>query len=128
MKQNLVLAVLLLAFGIGCRAANRGSEAARVATELAPNIDQYHVESIAILGYSNTTGEKNADEMAEFMTTALLLSGKYRFDIAEDFERDLRFIDMGSEHTRMIKTWRRKHKVDENVVQRALAATAPIFG
>lgn len=121
--RNFLLAVLILTYGTGCRATNRGSEAARVATELAENIDQYHIERVAILGFSNTTGEKKADEMAEFVTTALLQSRKYRFDMADNFERDVRLIDMGSDHDRMMSTWRKKQTVDENVVQRVLTAT-----
>ena len=123
MRFVTVLAVLALFIGAGCRGANRGSEAARVATDVAANIDDYHIESIAILGYSNTTGVKEANEMADFVTAALLQSGKYRFDIAEDFERHLNVLDMGDDHARIMSTWLKKQKVDEAVIQRVLKAT-----
>jgi hypothetical protein len=112
----------LVALG-GCKASSGKSKGTRVATELAPNLDDYHVETVAALGFVNNTGDPEADEMATLMIQALYQAGVYHFVVKEDFERDAKRVGMGEDFDRMVRTWRKKLTVDEKIVERILAAT-----
>jgi len=108
----------------GCKASSGGgSNAARVALEIAPNIDDYHVENVAVLTLTNNTGDKEADEMSTYMTQALYETGIYHFVTAQSFARDAKRSGVEAEHARMVSTWRKKRTADGLIVRTVLAAT-----
>ncbi|UCG12760.1 MAG: hypothetical protein JSU72_20180 [Deltaproteobacteria bacterium] len=118
-----VLVIAALVALVGCKASSGTSDAGRVATELAPNIDDYHVETVASLGFVNKTGDPEADEMATTMIQALYQAGIYHFVLKDDFERDAERVGVGEDFDRLVRVWQKKLTVDENVVERVLAAT-----
>jgi len=123
MKRMNGIALALLVVLAGCKGAAGQASGARVATELAPNIQDYHVESVAVLGFVNTAGDKEADQMATLLVQSLYQTDKYHFVTAEQFAQDAQRVGVGAEHDRMVSTWRARRTVDEPVVKTVLAAT-----
>jgi carbonic anhydrase/acetyltransferase-like protein (isoleucine patch superfamily) len=117
-----LLGCLLAVSLASCKASSGGGEGGVVATELASNIDEYNVETVAILGYSNTSGDDEAVQMAEYVTQALFATGKYRFVTMEIFETDVSRRGQSEDYDRLVRTWRSKRTVDEPVVARLLSA------
>ena len=100
-----------------------GGAGAKVKVQLAPNLADYHVQNVAILGLANTTGDEEADEMAVHLVHALSQTGMYHLTTSEQFARDAKRTGVEAEHARMLSTWLKKRKTDELVVKKVLTAT-----
>lgn len=127
MKQNrqvlLAIAVLVAAWGVGCKGTTSGGGAG-VKTDVAADIDNYHVESVAIIGMVNNTNDPDAAEMADYMRRAFYATGKYRFADPNDLKRAAIQGGVEDEYNRLVSTWMKTLKTDALVVQKILAATA----
>lgn len=123
--KRMVLAAILVAFIAlpGCQSATGQSESGQVATELAANLADYNINNVAILGFVNTTGDSQADEMATTMVQALYKTGKYHFATAEEFANDVKRAGMESDYSRMVEAWEKKRTVDEEILKKVLERT-----
>lgn len=123
--KRMMLAAALVAFIAlpGCQSASGKSESGRVATELAPNLADYNINNVAILGYVNTTGDTQANEMATTMVQALYQTQKYHFATADEFANDAKRDGMETEYDRMVEAWEKKRTVDEEIVSKVLERT-----
>jgi hypothetical protein len=108
---------------IGCQAASGGKGAVRVKTELAPNIDSYNVSKIAVLGLANTTGNPDADKMADYITQALGGTEKYYFADRETFARDAEQFRVAQDYDRLLSSWQKVRKLDPKELSAVLEAT-----
>lgn len=123
MVRILILAVsMLVAFG-GCKASQGGGQGGALKTEMAANLKDYDIQRVAILGFANTSGDREAEEMAGYVSQALFETGKYYFATMSEFEHDANRADKQSDHERLQRTWQKKRTVDEEVVSRVLEAT-----
>jgi hypothetical protein len=108
----------------GCNSATTsGSDKARVKTEIADNISDFKVESVAILGLCNTTGVDEAEAMATYVTQALNESGQVHVVTAARFGQDAARTDAKDDYERLLRTWQKTNKMDARVVQHVLSAT-----
>jgi len=124
MKGMVVLLVLITAIGmVGCKSSTGQGEGAKVATEVAPNLEDYNIETVAVLAFANTTGDPKADEMAIYLIQSFYGRELYHFIPSADFLNDATRVEMGEDHARLVRTWQKKRTVDENVVERLLEAT-----
>jgi hypothetical protein len=124
MRVMMVLLVLVTALGmVGCKSTTSGGEGAKVATEVAPNLEDYNVETVAVLAFANTTGDPKADEMAVYLVQSFYGRELYHFISSADFLNDATRVNMAEDHARLVRTWQKKRTIDENVVERLLAAT-----
>lgn len=108
-----VIGLLALAAGAG----------AKVKVQLAPNLADYNVERVAILGLANTSGDDHADEMAVHLIHAITMTRKYQLTTSDQFALDAKRTGVEAEHARMLSTWLKKRKSDELVVKKVLNAT-----
>ena len=94
-----------------------------MATEVATNLDDYNVETVAVLAFANTTGDPKADEMGVYLIQSFYGRELYHFIVSKDFLNDATRVGMEADHARLVRTWQKKRTIDENVVERLLAAT-----
>lgn len=120
---RLVLPVLCLVLAAGCKASSGGGQGSEVKAELAPNLENYQVTRVAILGIANTTGDVEAEQMSDYVVQALVSSGMYSFADPQTFERDARRLELGADYERLQRTWQKKRVLDEPVMERVLEAT-----
>lgn len=124
MKGMTVFLVLVMAIGmVGCKSSTGQGQGAKVATEVAPNLDDYHIETVAVLAFANTTGDPKADEMGIYLIQSFYGRELYHFIPSVDFALDAARVKMEADHARLVRTWEKKRTVDENVVERLLEAT-----
>ncbi len=108
----------------GCQAASGGADkGARVNTELAPNLADYHVKKVAVLGYANTTGDEEAGKMADYLVGALSGTGKYYFAPATTLARDAERKGVSDDYDRLLSLWQKTRALDKELVGTLLEAT-----
>jgi len=123
MRKSSVLPVLCLVFLIGCKASSGGGKGGSINTELAPNLTDYQVTRVAILGIANTTGDEEALQIGDYVVQALVTSGTYQFATPEDFARDAKRLAVSDDYERLLRTWQKKRVLDEPVMNRVLETT-----
>lgn len=107
----------------GCKASTGSKASTRVASEVAENIDDYHVERVAILGYSNESGNTDGVDMERYFNAALYEEPKYFYSGPNAFESEARSAGVLEDHERLVRTWRKTHTLDAKVVKKVLDAT-----
>jgi len=120
---GLAAAIAVIAVA-GCQAASGGRGAVKVKTELAPNLDSYNVKKVAVLGVANTTGNPDADKMADYVTRALGATDKYYFADRETFARDAEQFGVTEDYDRLVESWQKVRKLDPKFLAPVLKATA----
>jgi len=104
-------------------AATGVAHAQKVKVQLAPNLSNYNVKEVAILGLANTSNESEADQMATHLIRALNATGKYHFVTAEQFGIDAKRTGVSVEFDRLRNTWLKKRVMEPEIVKKVLAAT-----
>jgi len=117
------LSLLCLTVVAGCKASQGGGQGSTINTELAPNLEDYDITRVAILGIANTAGNVEADQIFDYAVQALVSSGKYQFATPEAFGRDAKRLNVEDDYDRLQRTWQKKRVLDEPVMERVLAAT-----
>ncbi len=107
----------------GCQAASGGRGEVKVKTELAANIDSYNVSKVAVLAVANTTGNPDADAMADYLTRALGVTNKYYIADRETFMRDADRTGTREDFDRLVSSWQKVRKLDEKALAAVLDAT-----
>ena len=116
----LVLAAFALA---GCQASSGGTGTdAKVKTDVAANIGDYQVQKVAILGFVNLTGEKEAEQLVGYVTRALHDTGKYQFFGADDLVRESTRLGIEGDYNRCFDTWKKVRALDGDKLTRFLEA------
>jgi hypothetical protein len=119
--NRIVVAAALTAFALaGAVDAFAGS---KVKTVVAPNLADYPVRKIAVLGLANTTGVNAAEQMGVYVVQALSATERSYFAPAQRFALDAKRTGLEAEYSRMLSTWQKKRTVDEEVVAQVLRAT-----
>jgi hypothetical protein len=123
MRKRSVLPILCLVFLVGCKASQGGGQGASIKADLAPNLGDYQVTRVAILGIANTAGDEEALQIADYVVQALMTTGMYQFATPEDFERDAKRLAVSEDYERLLRTWQKKRLLDEPVMERVLEKT-----
>ena len=127
MRKRILGLVLITVVGfawMGCQASSGGAgEGAKVRVDVAPNLSDYDVHKVAILGFVNLTGDPKADRLADDVTRALFQSGKYQFTTAGNFAADAKRVGEQSDYDRCMETWRKRRVMDGEKLTRLLEAT-----
>jgi hypothetical protein len=119
----LALGAALAAPG-GCKSATtRGSDQARVKTEIADNLSDFKVEEVAVLGLSNTTGDEEAELMSRYVMEALHEAGQFHVVPAPRLGQDAERTGVGEDYKRLFSTWQKTNRMDARIVQHVLGAT-----
>jgi len=111
----LVLFALLVGSGV--------AHAQKVKVQLSPNLANYNVQEVAILGLANTSNESEADQMAAHLIRALNATGKYHFVTTEQFATDAKRMGVSVEFDRLRNTWLKKRVMEPEIVKKVLTAS-----
>ncbi len=124
MKRTGLLVTILIAMSAlaGCQASSGGGANNKVTTELAPNIEEYTVRKVGILGYTNLTGDKDAEQLVGYVTRALYDTGKYQFFGLDEVERSVARRGLEDDYDRCLETWKKVRTLDPDRLQRLLKA------
>jgi hypothetical protein len=114
---------ILFAMGLAGAVALAGPASAKVKTTVAPNLGDYALRKVAVLGFANTTGVEAADQLAVYVVQALVETERSYFAPADRFALEAKQAGVQAEHARMLSTWAKKRTVDEEVLGKVLAAT-----
>ena len=96
---------------------------AKVKVQLAPNLANYNVQQVAILGLANTSSDTEAQQMASHLVRALNATGKYHFVSVEEFATSAKRTGVALEYERIRNTWLKKRVMEPEIVKNVLAAT-----
>src|SRR5262245_37210071 len=115
-RKPVYLALFALLVGSGV------AHAQKVKVQLAPNLANYNVQEVAILGMANTSNESDAEQMSVHLIRALNATGKYHFVTTEQFATDAKRTGVGTEFDRLRNTWLKKRVMEPEIVKKVLTA------
>jgi len=98
------------------------AQAQKVKVQLAPNLANYNVQEVAILGLANTSSESDAEQMSAHLIRALNATGKYHFVTTEQFATDAKRTGVSTEFDRLRNTWLKKRVMEPEIVKKVLTA------
>lgn len=109
-RTTLIFVVIVLVVGIlpGCQTASSPTgKRPAVAVDLAPNLDSFKVEKVAVLGFVNTTGQDRANLMERYVDAALAQSAPYQIVKQSSFMRDAERHQMSADFGRTLEVWQK---------------------
>jgi hypothetical protein len=116
---GIVSAVWLVA---GCQASTGGGSA-KVKVDLAPNVQDYQVQQVAVLAFANTAGNPDADVMYNYILQAMGANTKYVISTVEMFESEVKRAGVQEDYDRVVDSWRKRRLIDEIPLGKVLDAT-----
>ncbi len=118
---GMMSAALLLA---GCQASSGGGSAGvKVKVDLAPNAQDYQVQQVAVLTFTNTSGNPDADVMYNYILQAMGANTKYVISTVEMFESEVRQAGVQEDYSRVAESWRKRRLIDAAPLGKLLDAT-----
>lgn len=116
-----VLAVLAMA---GCQASTgSGGGGAKVKVDLAPNAGDYRVRQLAVLTFTNTSGNPDAEMMYNCVLQAMGSTTRYAISTVDAFEAEAKQAGVHEDHGRAVESWRKRRLIDAAPLRKLLDAT-----
>ncbi len=118
---GMVAAALVVA---GCQASSGGAgKTANVKVDLAPNLDAYTVQQLAVFTFTNTSGNPDAELMYNAILQAMGSRTKYAIMTVEEFGFVAKRVGVEADLERVVGGWRNRRLIDQGPLGNILKAT-----